>query len=38
MTGQVAALEHLKHARGGEFVNLAAHYEGGDPSLRRISG
>ncbi len=35
MTGQVAALNHLKHARGGEFVNLTAHYEGGDPSLGR---
>ena len=35
MTGQLAALDHLKHARGGEFVNLTAHYEGGDPSLSR---
>jgi sugar phosphate isomerase/epimerase len=35
MTGQVAALEHLKRARGGDFVNLSAQYEGGDPSLRR---
>lgn len=34
MTGQVFALNHLKQARGGDFVNLAANYEGGDPSLR----
>jgi hypothetical protein len=27
----------LKHSRGGDFVNLAANYEGGDPSLRRAS-
>jgi hypothetical protein len=25
MTGQVHALNHLKQARGGDFVNLAAH-------------
>jgi sugar phosphate isomerase/epimerase len=25
MTGQVHALNHLKHARGGDFVDLAAH-------------
>jgi sugar phosphate isomerase/epimerase len=37
MTGQIAALEHLKRARGGDFVNLAAQYQGGDPSLRRTS-
>jgi sugar phosphate isomerase/epimerase len=35
MTGQVAALNHLKQARGGNFVNLTAQYEGGDPSLNR---
>jgi sugar phosphate isomerase/epimerase len=35
MTGQVAALNHLKQARGGDFVNLTAQYEGGDPSLTR---
>jgi sugar phosphate isomerase/epimerase len=35
MTGQLAALNHLKHARGGEFVEIAANYEGGDPTLRR---
>ncbi|WP_055045692.1 sugar phosphate isomerase/epimerase family protein [Devosia sp. A16] len=33
MTGQVRALEYLKHSRGGAFVNLTANYEGGDPSL-----
>lgn len=33
MTGQVRALEYLKRCRGGEFVNLAGSYEGGDPSL-----
>ena len=33
MTGQVAALDHLKTARGGSFVNVSAQYEGGDPSL-----
>lgn len=33
MTGQMRALEHLKRARGGDFVPLAAHYGGGDPSL-----
>ncbi len=33
MTGQVAALNHLKAARGGSFLNIAANYEGGDPSL-----
>ena len=37
MTGQIRALNYLKHARGGDFVNLAANYEGGDPSLRRAS-
>jgi sugar phosphate isomerase/epimerase len=36
MTGQVAALNHLKQARGGNsFVDLTARYEGGDPSLNR---
>ena len=34
MTGQVAALNHLKTARGGAFVNISANYEGGDPSLK----
>lgn len=34
MTGQVAALHHLKSARGGAFVNISANYEGGDPSLK----
>lgn len=34
MTGQIAALQHLKSARGGAFVNVSANYEGGDPSLR----
>jgi sugar phosphate isomerase/epimerase len=33
MTGQVAALNHLKAARGGAFVNIPANYEGGDPTL-----
>jgi sugar phosphate isomerase/epimerase len=37
MTGQLHALNHLKQARGGDFVNLAANYEGGDPSLRHAS-
>lgn len=37
MTGQVRALNYLKDCRGGDFVNLAANYEGGDPSLRRAS-
>ena len=31
MTGQIAALEHLKRARGGDSVNLAAQYEGATP-------
>lgn len=35
MTGQIAALNHLKRCRGGDFVNLTAQYEGGDPSLSR---
>ncbi len=35
MTGQVHALNYLKNCRGGDFVPLAAQYEGGDPSLRR---
>jgi hypothetical protein len=35
MTGQLAALNHLKQARGGDFVNLTAQYEGGDSSLNR---
>jgi hypothetical protein len=35
MTGQVRALDYLKQCRGGDFVNLAAQYEGGDPSLKR---
>ncbi len=34
MTGQVRALNYLKECRGGDFVNLAANYEGGDPSLQ----
>lgn len=34
MTGQMAALRHLKRARGGDaFVPGAGRYEGGDPSL-----
>ena len=33
MTGQIHALEHLKRCRGGSFVNIAAQYGGGDPSL-----
>ena len=33
MTGQVHALNYLKHSRGGSFVDLAAEYGGGDPSL-----
>ncbi len=33
MTGQVHALNYLKHSRGGTFVDLAAEYGGGDPSL-----
>jgi sugar phosphate isomerase/epimerase len=33
MTGQVHALNHLKHCRGGDFVAISANYEGGDPSL-----
>ena len=34
MTGQVAALEHLKRARGGAVhIPAADAYEGGDPSL-----
>ena len=37
MTGQVRALGYLRECRGGDFVNLAANYEGGDPSLRRAS-
>ena len=37
MTGQIAALEHRSRSRDGDFVNLAAQYEGGDPSLRRTS-
>ena len=37
MTGQIRALDHLKQCRGGDYVNLAANYEGGDPSLRRAS-
>jgi sugar phosphate isomerase/epimerase len=35
MTGQVAALNHLKAARGGDFIDISANYEGGDPSLQR---
>jgi sugar phosphate isomerase/epimerase len=35
MTGQIAALTHLKTARGGAFLNISANYEGGDPSLGR---
>ena len=35
MTGQVHALNYLKHARGGDFVDETAVYGGGDPSLRR---
>jgi sugar phosphate isomerase/epimerase len=38
MTGQVAALNHLKTARGGAFINIPANYEGGDPSLGRGEG
>lgn len=37
MTGQIAALNHLKRARGGDFMDLTAQYEGRDPSLRRTS-
>lgn len=33
MTGQVHAMNYLKHCRGGDFVNLQAQYGGGDPSL-----
>ena len=33
MTGQVHALNHLKHCRGGDFVDETAVYGGGDPSL-----
>jgi sugar phosphate isomerase/epimerase len=36
MTGQLAALNHLKTARGGfSHVNATGAYEGGDPSLVR---
>jgi hypothetical protein len=35
MTGQVRALDYLKQCRGGDFVNITANYEGGDPSLER---
>jgi sugar phosphate isomerase/epimerase len=35
MTGQVHALGYLKTARGGDYVDLAARYAGGDPSLER---
>ena len=37
MTGQVHALNYLKNCRGGNYVNLAAEYEGGDPSLQRAN-
>ncbi len=33
MTGQVRALHYLKQCRGGDFVDLSARYDGGDPSL-----
>ncbi len=33
MTGQVRALNYLKNCRGGDFVDVSAHYEGGDASL-----
>jgi len=35
MTGQVRALNYLKNCRGGDFVDVTAQYEGGDPSLKR---
>lgn len=37
MTGQVHALNHLKQARGGDQITLAANCEGGDPSLGSAS-
>ena len=37
MTGQVHGLNYLKNCRGGDFVDVTAQYEGGDPSLRRTS-
>jgi sugar phosphate isomerase/epimerase len=33
MTGQVRALNYLKTCRGGDFIDISAQYEGGDPSL-----
>src|SRR5579872_5756979 len=35
MTGQVRALNYLKNCRGGDFVDVTAQYEGGDPSLQK---
>jgi len=35
MTGQVRALTYLKNCRGGDFVDVTAQYEGGDPSLQK---
>lgn len=35
MTGQVHALNYLKSCRGGSFVDVAARYGGGDPSLEK---
>ncbi|MUO78786.1 sugar phosphate isomerase/epimerase, partial [Agrobacterium vitis] len=34
MTGQVHALNHLKQARGGDFIDETAVYGGGDPTLK----
>jgi len=35
MTGQVRALTYLQNCRGGDFVDVTAQYEGGDPSLKK---